>query len=90
MNFYQTIKKKHVDNFQTETGHVSQSDFRFILNSLGDIHDDSIIEDVFAEFDLDCNGMIDYREFSALVKTYLTDEDLESQSAPVISTDAVV
>uniref|UniRef100_A0A914VXK1 EF-hand domain-containing protein n=1 Tax=Plectus sambesii TaxID=2011161 RepID=A0A914VXK1_9BILA len=47
-----------------------------ISNVVGDIDDDRIIDDVFAEVDVDGNGLIDYDEFSSMVRNYMTDDDV--------------
>ena len=64
--------------FQSSAGTINEDDFRTILRGLGEIHNDEVIEDIFSEFDVDGNGVIDYAEFSNMVKNYLTEEDVES------------
>jgi len=61
---------------QGESGHITKRDFQYILRELGDISDDSVIEEIFTEADVDGNGLIDYDEFTFLVKNYMTDEDV--------------
>ncbi|KAK5979474.1 HLH domain-containing protein [Trichostrongylus colubriformis] len=49
---------------------------RYILRELGDITDNQIIDEIFMEADVDGNGLIDYDEFSYMVKNYMTDDDI--------------
>ncbi len=53
-------------------------EFQQVLRGIGEINDDSIIEGIFSEFDVDANGLIDYDEFTNFVKSYMTEEDMES------------
>lgn len=64
---------------QSETGSVSEKDFRYILKEVGGFEDDTIIDEVFAEVDVDGNGIVDYDEFSAMVRNYMTDDDVSIQ-----------
>ena len=58
---------------------MSEKDFKFILREIGGIDDDSVIEEVFAEVDVDGNGLVDYDEFSSMVRNYMTDDDVNVQ-----------
>lgn len=62
--------------FQSESGIVSKKDFQFVLRELGDITDNAIIDEIFAEVDVDGNGIIDYDEFTFMVRNYMTDDDI--------------
>ena len=62
--------------FQSENGGISKKDFRYILRELGDITDNQIIDEIFNEADVDGNGVIDYDEFTYMVKNYMTDDDI--------------
>ncbi|KAK6107818.1 EF hand family protein [Brugia pahangi] len=59
-----------------EGGVVSKKDFQYILSELGDIHDKAVIDEIFAEADVDGDGVLDYDEFSFMVRNYMIDEDL--------------
>nr|AAS99338.1 putative calmodulin isoform b [Dictyocaulus viviparus] len=61
---------------RSESNVISKKDFQYILRELGDITDNQIIDEIFLEADVDGNGLIDYDEFSYMVKNYLTDEDI--------------
>nr|AAS99339.1 putative calmodulin isoform c [Dictyocaulus viviparus] len=61
---------------ESESNVISKKDFQYILRELGDITDNQIIDEIFLEADVDGNGLIDYDEFSYMVKNYLTDEDI--------------
>ncbi|CAD6190014.1 unnamed protein product [Caenorhabditis auriculariae] len=63
---------------RSESGGISKKDFRFILRELGDITDNQVIDEIFNEADVDGNGVIDYDEFSYMVKNYMTDEDINA------------
>ncbi len=63
---------------QNGSGTIGDEDFRLILQGLGGIQDERIIEEIFIEFDVDGNGVIDFAEFSNMVKSYMTEEDVES------------
>uniref|UniRef100_A0A0K0DFP2 Troponin C n=1 Tax=Angiostrongylus cantonensis TaxID=6313 RepID=A0A0K0DFP2_ANGCA len=61
---------------RSESSVISKKDFQYILRELGDITDNQIIDEIFLEADVDGNGLIDYDEFSYMVKNYMTDEDI--------------
>ncbi|KAI6190032.1 hypothetical protein M3Y97_00072800 [Aphelenchoides bicaudatus] len=61
---------------RNETGVVTKQDFEFVLRELGGINDTKLLEELFAEFDVDSDGYIDYEEFAFLVKNYLHDDDI--------------
>ncbi|VDK87584.1 unnamed protein product [Litomosoides sigmodontis] len=59
-----------------EGGVVSKKDFQYILSELGDIRDKVIVDEIFAEADVDGNGVLDYDEFTFMVRNYMIDDDL--------------
>lgn len=61
---------------RSESSVISKKDFQYILRELGDITDNQIIDEIFLEADVDGNGLIDYDEFSYMVKNYMTDDDI--------------
>ncbi|EPB67011.1 EF hand [Ancylostoma ceylanicum] len=61
---------------QSESSVISKKDFQYILRELGDITDNQIIDEIFLEADVDGNGLIDYDEFTYMVKNYMTDDDI--------------
>lgn len=63
--------------FQHRSGFISEADFRMILKTLGDINDDEVLDQIFQEVDVDGNGVIDYNEFSSMVRNYMQDDDVE-------------
>lgn len=65
-------------HFQHKTGMITESEFRNVLKNIGGIIDDDVIEQIFQEVDVDGNGVIDYDEFSSMVRNYMEDGDMES------------
>ncbi|VDK18548.1 unnamed protein product [Anisakis simplex] len=61
---------------RSESGAVSKKDFEFILREVGDITDNAIIDEIFDEVDVDGDGIIDYDEFTFMVRNYMTDDDI--------------
>lgn len=61
---------------QGEGGVVTKKDFQYILSELGDIHDKAVVDEIFAEADVDGDGVLDYDEFTFMVRNYMIDEDL--------------
>ncbi|RCN43220.1 EF hand [Ancylostoma caninum] len=61
---------------RSESSVISKKDFQYILRELGDITDNQIIDEIFLEADVDGNGLIDYDEFTYMVKNYMTDDDI--------------
>ncbi|VBB30996.1 unnamed protein product [Acanthocheilonema viteae] len=59
-----------------EGGVVSKKDFQYILSELGDIRDKAVVDEIFAEADVDGDGVLDYDEFTFMVRNYMIDEDL--------------
>uniref|UniRef100_A0A0R3RNJ6 Calmodulin n=1 Tax=Elaeophora elaphi TaxID=1147741 RepID=A0A0R3RNJ6_9BILA len=59
-----------------ESGVVSKKDFQYILSELGDIRDKAVVDEIFAEADVDGDGVLDYDEFTFMVRNYMIDEDL--------------
>lgn len=46
------------------------------MREFGDITEDSIVDEIFAEADVDANGLIDYDEFAYMVRNYMNDDDI--------------
>uniref|UniRef100_A0A915Q0B7 EF-hand domain-containing protein n=1 Tax=Setaria digitata TaxID=48799 RepID=A0A915Q0B7_9BILA len=65
-----------------EVGVVSKKDFQYILSELGDIRDNAVVDEIFAEADVDGNGVLDYDEFTFMVRNYMIDEDLATCKCP--------
>ncbi|VDN31138.1 unnamed protein product, partial [Gongylonema pulchrum] len=65
-----------------EVGSVSKKDFQYILGELGDIRDKAIVDEIFAEADVDGDGVLDYDEFTFMVRNYMLDEDLATCKCP--------
>uniref|UniRef100_A0A1I7VRM1 EF hand family protein n=1 Tax=Loa loa TaxID=7209 RepID=A0A1I7VRM1_LOALO len=61
-----------------EGGVVSKKDFQYILTELGDIRNKAVIDEIFAEADVDGDGVLDYDEFAFMVRNYMIDEDLDT------------
>ncbi|GMR56536.1 hypothetical protein PMAYCL1PPCAC_26731, partial [Pristionchus mayeri] len=61
---------------RSEAGTISKRDFQYILRELGDITDNTIIDEIFNECDVDGNGIIDADEFADMVRNYMTDDDI--------------
>ncbi|TKR69919.1 hypothetical protein L596_022008 [Steinernema carpocapsae] len=59
-----------------KNGHITKEEFEATLRELGDFTNSSVIDEIFADVDVDANGIIDYDEFSFMVKNYLLDEDV--------------
>lgn len=55
---------------------MSKKDFAFVLRQYGGIQDNQVIDEIFAEVDVDGNGFIDYDEFAYMVRNYMTDDDI--------------
>ncbi|ULT88665.1 hypothetical protein L3Y34_007701 [Caenorhabditis briggsae] len=75
-NWNEVVKECFTVFDRSENGGISKKDFRFILRELGDITDNQIIDEIFNEADVDGNGVIDYDEFTYMVKNYMTDDDI--------------
>ncbi|OZC12173.1 EF hand [Onchocerca flexuosa] len=67
---------------RSEVGVISKKDFQYILNELGDIRDKAVVDDIFAEADVDGDGVLDYDEFTFMVRNYMNDEDLATCKYP--------
>jgi len=61
---------------RNETGVIMKNDFEFVLRELGGMNNTALLDELFAEFDVDSDGFIDYEEFAFLVKNYLHDDDI--------------
>ncbi|GMT10410.1 hypothetical protein PFISCL1PPCAC_1707, partial [Pristionchus fissidentatus] len=61
---------------RAEAGAISKRDFQYVLREFGDITDNTIIEEIFNEVDVDGNGLIDADEFSYMVRNYMNDDDI--------------
>ncbi|GMS78836.1 hypothetical protein PENTCL1PPCAC_1011, partial [Pristionchus entomophagus] len=61
---------------RSEAGCISKRDFHYVLREFGDITDNTIIEEIFNEVDVDGNGVIDADEFSYMVRNYMNDDDI--------------
>ncbi len=57
---------------------ITESEFRNVLKNIGGIIDDDTIEQIFQEVDVDGNGVIDYDEFSSMVRNYMEDGDMDA------------
>ncbi|VDM98807.1 unnamed protein product [Thelazia callipaeda] len=67
---------------RSEVGLISKKDFQYILEELGDIRDKAVVDEIFAEADVDGDGVLDYDEFTFMVRNYMVDEDLANCKFP--------
>lgn len=82
MSFWRGKWNQFCFALQSEVGSVSKKDFQYILGELGDIRDKAIVDEIFAEADVDGNGVLDYDEFTFMVRNYMMDEDLATCKCP--------
>ncbi|GMR61540.1 hypothetical protein PMAYCL1PPCAC_31735 [Pristionchus mayeri] len=61
---------------RSEAGIISKRDFQYVLREFGDITDNTIIEEIFNECDVDGNGLLDADEFADMVRNYMNDDDI--------------
>ncbi|VDM79933.1 unnamed protein product [Strongylus vulgaris] len=75
---FSVFDRRKFNEIQSESSVISKKDFQYILRELGDITDNQIIDEIFLEAsaDVDGNGLIDYDEFTYMVKNYMTDDDI--------------
>lgn len=69
---------REFQSFQSESGVVSKKDFEYILSELGEIRDKAVVDEIFAEADVDGDGVLNYDEFTFMVRNYMIDEDLNT------------
>lgn len=61
MQFLSRINEKkwltYPMRFQGENGSINEIDFRYVLSTLGGIDNSDVVDEIFAEVDVDGNGM---------------------------------